>query len=309
MTRVLVTGATGFIGRHTLAPLLEANHEVHAVTSRDAPRAEAGVKWHRADLFESAGVVREVSPEVLLHLAWYVEHGRFWTSPLNVRWVEASLALLRAFADGHGRRAVLAGTSAEYDWEAAGDRCREELTPLRPATLYGAAKHALHRVAERYAEQAGFELAWGRIFSVYGPGEPDGRLVPSVGRALLAGEPVLTTRGDHARDFMHVEDVGAAFAALAGSGTTGAVNVASGEPMTVQSVVDELADAVGRQDLLRPGALPEREGDPPRLVADVTRLREEVGFTPRIGMAEGLRGTLEWLRTSPSPPSGDVIRR
>ena len=90
-----------------------------------------------------------------------------------------------------------------------GERCHEQRTPLRPATLYGAAKHALHTVAARYAEQAGFELAWGRIFFVYGPGEPDGRLVPSVGRALLAGEPVPTTRGDQVRDFMHVEDVAA----------------------------------------------------------------------------------------------------
>jgi nucleoside-diphosphate-sugar epimerase len=298
VSRVLLTGATGFIGRHAVAPMLAAGHELHAVTTREAPPAEDCVTWHRADLLESADVVREVSPDVLLHLAWYVEPGRFWTSPLNVRWVEASLALLRAFADAQGRRAVLAGTSAEYDWESAGERCDEERTPLRPATLYGAAKHALHRVAERYAEQVGFELAWGRIFFVYGPGEPEGRLIPSVGRALLAGEPVLTTRGDQARDFMHVEDVAAAFAALADGGVTGAVNIGSGEPVTVGRVVDELAAAVGRHDLLRPGALPEREGDPPRLVADVTRLREEVGFTPRIGLAEGLRGTLERLRTS-----------
>jgi nucleoside-diphosphate-sugar epimerase len=153
-------------------------------------------------------------------------------------------------------------------------------------------------VAERFAEQAGFELAWGRIFFVYGPGEPDGRLVPSVGRGLLAGEPVPTTRGNQIRDFMHVEDVGRAFAALADGGLTGAVNVASGEPVTVREVVGELADAAGRPDLLRPGALPERKGDPPRLVADVSRLREEAGFTPRIGLADGLRGALDWLRES-----------
>jgi nucleoside-diphosphate-sugar epimerase len=242
--------------------------------------------------------VADVAPEVLLHLAWYVEPGRFWTAPDNVRWVEASLAMLRAFAGTHGRRAVVAGTSAEYDWRSAGERCHEQRTPLRPVTLYGAAKHALRVVAERYAEQEGFELAWGRIFFVYGPGEPDGRLVPSVGKALLTGEPVPTTRGDQIRDFMHVQDVAAAFATLADSGVTGAVNVASGEPVAVKEVVNGLAEAAGRPDLPRPGALPDREGDPPRLVADVSRLRDEVGFAPRIALTEGLRGTLEWLRTS-----------
>ena len=175
-------------------------------------------------------------------------------------------------------------------------RCHEQRTPLRPATLYGAAKHALHTAAAPYAEQAGFELAWGRIFFVYGPGEPEGRLVPSVGRTLLAGEPVPTTSGDQVRDFMHVEDVAGAFAALADADTTGAVNIASGDPVRVRDVVETLAEQVGRPDLLRPGALPDREGDPPRLVADVTRLRQEVGIAPQIALREGLAQTLEWLR-------------
>jgi nucleoside-diphosphate-sugar epimerase len=298
VSRVLVTGATGFLGRHVLAPLVAAGHELHAVTTRENPSGSEPVTWHRADLLAGADVVAEVAPEVLVHLAWYVEPGRFWTAPVNVRWVEGSLAALRAFADAGGRRAVIAGTSAEYDWQAAGERCHEEETPLRPATLYGAAKHSLHSVAERYAELAGFELAWGRIFFLYGPGEPEGRLVPSVARALIAGEPVPTTRGDQVRDFMHVEDAAGAFAALVDSEVTGAVNIASGEPVAVRDVVDGLAAAAGRPDLPRPGELPDREGDPPRLVADVTRLRHEVGFAPRIGLAEGLRGTLEWLRTA-----------
>lgn len=298
MKRVLLTGATGFIGRHVLTRLTAAGHEVHAVTTKEPPTGAGGITWHRADLLRSPQVVGDVAPEVLLHLAWYVEPGRYWTAPVNVRWVEASLALLRSFAGAGGRRAVVAGTSAEYDWGAIGPRCNEEGSPLRPATLYGAAKHALHTAATPYAEQAGFELAWGRVFFVYGPGEPGGRLVPSVGRALLAGRPVPTTRGEQVRDFMYVEDAAAAFVALTDSEVTGAVNVASGDPVSVGDVVDTLAQLTGRPDLLRPGALPDREGDPPRLVADVSRLREDVGFTPGVALPEGLTRTLEWLRLS-----------
>jgi nucleoside-diphosphate-sugar epimerase len=295
VSRVLLTGATGFLGRSVAEQLVTAGHEVHALTT-GAPPPRDEVRWHQADLLEGAGVVGEVAPEVLVHLAWYVEHGKFWSAPENVRWVEASLALLRAFAAAGGRRAVLAGTCAEYDWTALGERCEELSTPLRPATLYGAAKHGLHTVAAAYAEQAGIELAWGRIFFPYGPGEPGGRLVPGVGRALLAGEPVPTTRGEQVRDFVYVDDAAAAFAALASGGVTGPVNIGSGEPVAVREVVERLAALAGAPELPQFGALPERLGDPPRLVADVRRLRDELGLVPRVGLDEGLTRCLDALR-------------
>jgi nucleoside-diphosphate-sugar epimerase len=295
VSRVLVTGATGFIGRHALAPLVTAGHEVHAISSRTSLRDEGGVVWHQADLLASADVVREVAPEALLHLAWYAEHGKFWTATENVRWVEASLALLRAFTQTGGQRAVLAGTCAEYGWSGTGP-LTEDSTPLRPATLYGAAKHGLHTVAEAYASQAGFALAWGRVFFLYGPGEEPGRLVPAVARALLAGEPARTTAGTQVRDFMHVEDVAGAFAALVDSAVTGAVNVASGTGVALKDVIELIAAAAQRPDLVELGALEQRPGEPERLVADVTRLRTEVGFRPRVDLQEGIERTVASLR-------------
>ncbi|MCW3013104.1 MAG: NAD(P)-dependent oxidoreductase [Solirubrobacterales bacterium] len=299
MSRVLVTGATGFIGRGTLAPLVAAGHEVHAVSTRPAPASSYdGVAWHQADLLtDPEAVIVRARPDVLVHLAWYTEHGRFWTAPENVRWVEASLALLRAFATAGGRRAVLAGTCAEYDWTTEAPTLVERVSPLAPATLYGHAKAGLHEVAAGYAEQAGFELAWGRVFFGYGPGEADGRLVPSVARALLAGEIAKTTAGTQVRDFMHVDDIAGAFCALATSAVTGPVNVASGVPVTIREVVDAVAAAVGSgPDSVDAGAIPQRSGEPERIVADARRLREEIGFTPRYDLATGARQTVDALR-------------
>lgn len=335
MSRVLVTGAGGFIGRHTLSPLLAAGHEVHALTSRplsdgmplsggppdDALRETApNVRWHRADLLapESAEVlIREVQPSHLLHLAWYTQPGAYWAALENLDWVQASLRLLRAFGEREGRRAVLVGTCAEYAWERrthcveevpqpAGDRAEETPTavaaqrppPTRlcPATIYGAAKHGLHVVAERWAPRAGVALAWGRIFYAYGPYEHPARLVSGVARALVCGEEARCTQGTQVCDYLYTPELGRAFAALLTSEVTGPVNVASGEPVRVADVVAAIAAAAGRPELVRLGALPQRPGEPERLTADVRRLREEVGWSPSIGLREGAARTVDWWK-------------
>lgn len=292
MSRVLLTGATGFVGRHALAALADAGDEVHAVARHRGPDTP-GVIWHEADLLAGCEVVAEVEPEILVHLAWYAEHGKFWSSPENVRWVEASLALLRAFAAAGGRRAVMAGTCAEYEWSQAVYR---EDAPKDPGTLYGACKHGLHVVARAWAQRAGFALAWGRLFFVYGPAEAPGRFVPLVATALLRGEPAPMTSGTQRRDFLHVADAGAAFAALADSTLEGSVNLASGEGIALRDLAAMIAERAGRADLLRVGALPDREGDPASLLADVGRMRDELGFTPQIELGAGLDGTVEFWR-------------
>jgi nucleoside-diphosphate-sugar epimerase len=292
MSRVMLTGATGLIGRYTLDALLAQGHEVHAVAR--APGAKGGgAIWHEADLLEGSAVVEEIAPEILVHLAWYAEHGKFWTSPENVRWVEASLALLRAFAAAGGRRAVIAGTCAEYEWSR---EVYNEDAPLHPATLYGAAKHGLHVVSGAFAEQAGISLAWGRVFFLYGPFEAPGRFVPSIVLPLLRGEPAPMTEGTQRRDLMHAADVGAAFAALADGGVTGAVNIASGSDVTLREVAELIAQELDRRQLLQVGASPMRPGEPPALIADVGRLRDEVGWSPALGLRDGLADAIAWWR-------------
>jgi len=292
VSRVLLTGASGFIGRHALDALASTGHEVHAVARKAGPDAP-GVTWHEADLLEGCEVVADVEPEVLLHLAWYAEHGKFWSAPENVRWVEASLALMRAFVAVGGRRVAMAGTCAEYEWSR--DVYPED-SPCRPATLYGAAKHGLHVVASALAEQEGLSLAWGRLFFLYGPFEAPTRFFSSLTASLLRGERAKMTEGSQRRDFMHAADAGAALAALADSPLTGAVNIASGVGVTMLELAQAIALHAGSTDLLDVGALPSRDGEPRSLVADVTRLRGELGWLPRISLEDGVEDTVEWWR-------------
>ncbi len=297
MTRVLVTGGGGFIGMPLLARMTQAGAETHALCTRARPPEPAGVRWHVLDLADGAALellLQELAPERLVHLAWCTEHGRFWRAGANLAWVERSLRLLRAFASCGGRRAVMLGTCAEYDWSRA-DRPLEEVgSPLAPSSLYGVAKDALRRVAAAYAEQEGIELAWGRLFHLYGPREDPRRLVPSIACPLLAGEPVMTGQGMQIRDFMHVEDVAGAILALLDSSVVGDVNIASGIGVTVAQVVDRIVELTGGSELVHRGALAARPGEPRQLLADVTRLREEVGFLPRWTLSDGLAATVRW---------------
>jgi nucleoside-diphosphate-sugar epimerase len=295
MGRVLLTGATGFIGSHVIDPLLARDHEIHAIARRPGPPRD-GVVWYEADLLEPLAaerVVLESRADSLLHLGWYAVPGSFWTAPENERWIDASLRLLRAFGEGGGRRAVMAGTCAEYRW---GARTLSEHTAIDPATLYGACKHATHVAARAIADQLNVGLAWGRIFFLYGPGEPDGRLVSSVVRALLAAERVPTTQGDQRRDFMHVRDVAGAFAALVDGEATGAVNIASGEGVAIRQILELIEEATGLHDRVQYGALPLRPGEPDAVVGDNRRLREEFGFHPRIELKPGIAETVAWWR-------------
>jgi nucleoside-diphosphate-sugar epimerase len=284
--RVLVTGARGFIGRHAVAALRERGFEVHEAGRRDG------------DLLAPGGprrLVDETEPTHLLHLAWNTEPGRYWTTPENLAWTEASLALYRAFAERGGERAVLAGTCAEYDWTQG--MCREDATPLRPATLYGASKHALSTAVAAYGDAYGPPTAWGRVFFLYGPGEHPARLVPAVIRGLLARERVAVTHGRQVRDFMHVADVGAAFAALVDrDDVAGAVNVASGEPVSLREIVAAISARLDGEGLVGFGERPVPAGEPTVLVADATRLREEAGFVPRHDLASGLDDAIAWWR-------------
>lgn len=296
--KILVTGAGGYIGGPTVSALVASGYHVHVMGRTDPDIA--GTTFHRVDLLREVDLrarIEETGASSLLHLAWSVTPGKFWTDLANCDWVAASLRLFRAFTEAGGRRIVAVGSCAEYDWSAA-SRMTEDISPICPGTLYGKAKAALWNLLEAIGQQEGLSVAWARLFFLYGPGEPRGKLVSDATNTLLAGQRFATTPGLQRRDFIHVEDAGAALAALLLSPVTGAVNIASGQSTAVRELLDHVAKAAQADGLIDFGARSLATGEPMELVADIDKLREEVGFTPRMSLIEGVVRTVEWWRTN-----------
>jgi nucleoside-diphosphate-sugar epimerase len=298
MKRILVTGAGGFIGRHVMQQLVGGEHEVHAVYSQHQGPVDvdSSCMTHTVDLLAPGTMTRlieAVRPEYLMHLAWCAKPGVYWSSPENLLWVRATLELLQAFQCQGGQHAVMVGSCAEYDWQYG--YCREETTPLVPATVYGRCKNATRELAEVFAQVHDMPIAWARIFNAYGPYEAPGRLVPAVISALLKGEPARCSHGEQWRDFLHAADVASALVMLLQSKAEGAFNIGSGQPVRLREVVEYLASQLNAVDLLHMGAIAVAADDPPLLVADNQRL-VKLGWKAQFDLQHGLDNTLAWWR-------------
>lgn len=296
--RILVTGGSGFVGRQAVAALVAGRHEVYVVSRH--PRAFGAPNVHscQSNLLDAGAADRllaEVRPEFVLHMAWNVEPGQFWTDPANLDWMAASLRLAQASANHAVTRFVGVGTCFEYDWPSDG-RCIEGTTPLTTHTLYDAAKSGLFAALSRFFALTPCQFAWARLFYLYGPGEDPARLVASLARSLALGEPAKTSSGLVRRDFIDTRHAGAALAAITLSDVEGPVNVGSGQGLRIVDIARKLAELAGRPELLQVGSLPDRQGEPPCIVADTTILRQKVGFVAEFDLEAGLAAALREAR-------------
>jgi UDP-glucuronate decarboxylase len=299
MKRVLVTGASGLVGHHCLKPLLSRDFEVHALSLRPHVQSpQIGVIWHQADLLKASDrqkVLGDIAPTHLLHAAWDMTPGAYRDSPANTKWLAASVALFESAIEAGVKRILGLGTCAEYDLQHGW--FREFETPLRPSVPYASAKEALGR-SLLAMDISGRIASWARVYLSFGPGDRSTRLIPAAIRRLAAGQVFECSHGRQIREFVYAEDLGDALAAVLSSHVTGPINVGSGEPRTIRSVVMTIARELGREELVRFGAIPVSGLDAePMLAGDAVRLREEVGWCPSIGIDEGIRRTIRWWQS------------
>jgi nucleoside-diphosphate-sugar epimerase len=294
--RVLVTGASGFIGKPLVQVLVEQGWTVVAA-SRTRPDRDPGVAdWIETDLLtdDPRRLIAAARAEVLIHVAWIATPGVYGHSLRNLDWLRASAALSAAFLADGGRRLVGAGTCLEYDLDQAG--------PTGPRTIYAAAKHACRLVFERQVaaiEKA--SLAWTRIFFLLGSEDHPDRFAPGLARRLAAGETAEISQGLVERDFIDVRDCARAIAGLAGAEASGTFDVASGRGWRLRDLAEAIAAKAGRPDLLRINPALDRPGEPERLVGDPEPLRLAAGVAPIYSIDQSIADLLRhWENKAPN---------
>ncbi len=309
--RVLLTGATGFVGSHLLARLLrEPKEHTVAIVLR-----KGRDPWRIADMLDRVQVIEGdlarahdlaesvsgFAPDTVLHLAWGAVRGK--SGDLSqVDNVANTLELVKlAHLAGAGHFVGL-GSQAEYG------PCLhriDEAQPARPISLYGTAKLCAGLLSGRMCAEAGLRFAWLRLFSAYGPKDDPKCLIPFLCRSFLAHEHAATTAGEQLWDYLYVEDAAEAIYRVALTpDASGVFNLGSGTVHAIREVAERLRDLMDPQAAIGFGAVPYASGQVMHLEANIDRLRRATGWESSTLLSVGLARTAQWHRQQSEPSTG-----
>ena len=274
---VLVTGATGLIGKELEKPLHESGFTIYAITI-DENNPDNGIHWLKGSLFDEK-FVREcmvsIKPTHLLNMAWATT-GDYLTSDINYRFLQAGITLAQAFAENGGKRAVYAGTCFEYKFKDSPLKESDELDPNK--STYTFCKDRLHSIVKFLFDNHVVSFGYGRIFYVFGQKEAKTRLAGMVLDKLSRGERVVINSGSLKKDYMYSKDIAAAFVKLLDCNVEGCVNICTGNAISIKEFVSLIASAMGKENLL--DFVDSTGNQPPVIVGSPTKLKEKIGFVP-----------------------------
>lgn len=268
MKTILLTGASGFVGKQIFKALSASNFRIVPVV-RTGKESSFQSQSNVDRIVCSSDIFQESTDwwaeqcegiDVVIHAAWYAEPRKYLQSSKNMDCLVGSLNFARGAVIAGVKRFVGIGTCFEYDLSAG---VLSKDSPLNPLTPYASTKVALYMALSHWLPEQSVEFAWCRLFYLYGEGEDERRLVPYLHKQLVKGEEVELTSGKQIRDFLDVSEAGRVIAEVAAGEQHGPINVCSGEPITVRQLAEQIADVYGRRDLLKFGSRPDNLVDPP----------------------------------------------
>ena len=299
--RILVTGATGFIGARIAERLLERGHRLALLLRAPKEADRAASIYGRceiltgdlADRTSYTSALRAFRPETLVHVAWAGVSGGDRNDLRQIANIAATAFLLEEAIAAGATSFVGFGSQAEYGRQG---RKTDENAPTEPTTLYGHSKLATCRVTEAMCRLREVRHAWLRVFSVYGPRDNAHWLIPSLIAKLQAGQVVDLTACEQIWDFLYIDDAAeAATAVVESPSASGVFNLGSGTGYPLRDVVSLLRDIVRPGGELGFGRIPYRPDQVMHLEADIARLRGVTGWTPAVELKAGLETTARWF--------------
>jgi nucleoside-diphosphate-sugar epimerase len=265
--RILLTGASGFVGQHVLRRLSELGHQITVVTRNKESRKFD--KSFNIDRFvETKNLFLEdvewwkialMDVDTIVHLAWYVEPNKYLHSRLNFDCLKGTLSIARAATELQISRFVGIGTCFEYDLSYG---YLSTSTPLKPSSIYSATKISTFMILSEWFKNHQLSFLWCRLFYLFGEGEDNRRLVSYIRERLEKGEPAELTSGRQIRDYLDVEEASRLIVESVFSEKVGPLNICSGIPVSVRELAERIADEYNRRDLLRFGLKSENDVDP-----------------------------------------------
>ena len=290
MKKYIVTGAAGFLGMNLVERLLrEEDVHIYAVVRPNSPHnarlaASERLTLVPADLSEYGHLDEQIKEpcDVFFHLAWQGGRYDFAAQYGNIT---DTLAALEAAARLRCRRFIVTGSQAEYGPQTV--LITEETCP-HPTDAYGAAKLAACALSRQRAADLGIEWVWGRVFSLYGTYEPEGRMLPALVAALRAGRSfALSSSGAQNWDYLYAADGADALAAFAERGRAGEIyNIAHGGYRPLRYYIEEARRVLVSQSDVTYGTANEGVFS---LQASVEKLRRDTGWMPTMAFADGIR--------------------
>jgi nucleoside-diphosphate-sugar epimerase len=308
--RVLVTGASGFLGSHVVHRLVALGARVTAVSSSVTPAAPGrllgamdDIELLAADLNDPdamATAVARARPEVVIHHAALTHVGKSFTriDEHIATNIQGTANLLQAL-NGDYERFVYVGSGDVYGDAPVPFR---EDGPVGPLSPYAVSKYAAERFCRMFQQAYAWPIVCLRPFNVYGPQQSPDRIIPELIISALSGRDLKMTEGRQSREFMFVDDVVDAFLrALSVPGIEGEViNVSSGEEVSIRELAVTVLDLMGNPVRALFGKLANRPNEIWRMVGDNTKAKELLGWSPTTSLPAGLTPTIEWYRTQTS---------